>query len=478
MENTVQQKFKPFGKRDQIGYLFGDLGNDFTFHLCAGFLMVFYTNVLGVSGTTVGTLFLVSRIVDAFTDMGMGRILDTAKPHPEGRFRIWIKRIAPFVSLAGALCFVYVVQDWPYWAKLVYMYVTYLFWGSFMYTAINIPYGSMASVMSTDPDERASLSVYRSMGANLAMIGISFIVPQIIYTKIDGVQTLVPQRMTMVAIVFAVLAYVCYQVCYRLVVERVQIEHVEQESRTIGEEMKLIAKGLKENKALQTLVLAALMLILTQMLQSAVNAYLFIDYFASNTGLSIAGALASIGGLALSPFATNLVRRYGKKESATAAMIWSSGLFFGIYLLKGTIGSSVWMFLVCMFVANLGIGYFNLVIWSFLTDVIDNHEVETGRREDGTIYAVYSFSRKLGQALAGFMGGLTLTLINYDVDAAAEGMMQTDAVRNSLYSFYTLSSAIGFLVVAVVLKFLYPLSKGIVDKNAKILNKRREAQAD
>lgn len=96
---------RPFGLRDKIGYMFGDFGNDFTFIFASSFLMVFYTKVLGISGGAVGTLFLVARFVDAFTDVTMGRIVDSAKPARDGRFRCWLRRMCAPVALASFLMY-------------------------------------------------------------------------------------------------------------------------------------------------------------------------------------------------------------------------------------------------------------------------------------------------------------------------------------------------------------------------------------
>ncbi|MCP1661070.1 Na+/melibiose symporter-like transporter [Neisseria perflava] len=117
---------RPFGMRDKVAYMFGDLANDMTFMMSAFFLMLFYTNVLHIEGYVVGIIFLAARFFDAFTDVAMGRIVDTIKPFPEGRFRGLVRRAAPFVCIAGFLLFVHVVKDWPYWAKIVYVTVTYI----------------------------------------------------------------------------------------------------------------------------------------------------------------------------------------------------------------------------------------------------------------------------------------------------------------------------------------------------------------
>ena len=98
---TENKNVRPFGLRDKIGYMFGDFGNDFTFIFASSFLMVFYTKVLGISGGMVGTLFLVARFVDAFTDVTMGRIVDSFKPGKDGRFRCWIRRMCAPVAIAG-----------------------------------------------------------------------------------------------------------------------------------------------------------------------------------------------------------------------------------------------------------------------------------------------------------------------------------------------------------------------------------------
>ena len=128
----------------------------------------------------------------------------------------------------------------------------------------------------------------------------------------------------------------------------------------------------------------------------------------------------------------------------------------------------MWLFLWLGAIGYLGLGFFNTVIWANITDVIDDQEVQTGHRDDGTVYAVYSFARKVGQALAGGIGGWALQVIGYEPAAAA----QTDAVRRGLYTTATLVPAIGFFVVAAILWFVYPLDKWRVEKNVEELKKK------
>ena len=159
---------RPFGLRDKVGYLFGDFGNDFTFILSTMILMKFYTDVVGISARAVGTIMMVARFVDAFTDVTMGRICDRSRVRPGGKFKPWILRMCVPVAGASFLMYVSGLDRLPYAARVLYLLVTYILWGSLFYTAINIPYGSMASAISPDPGDRQSLSTYRSIGATLA----------------------------------------------------------------------------------------------------------------------------------------------------------------------------------------------------------------------------------------------------------------------------------------------------------------------
>jgi len=145
-------------------------------------------------------------------------------------------------------------------------------------------------------------------------------------------------------------------------------------------------------------------------------------------------------------------------------------MYLLLYVLKVR---SIPMYIALVFAGAVGVGLFNLIIWAFITDIIDYQEVKTGKREDGTVYAIYSFARKLGQALAGGLGGFVLTAIGYISDAPA----QTDVVADRIYSVATLVPGICFFVVFFIMQFVYPLSKREVEHNtALLLEKRRQEQ--
>ena len=456
---------RPFGFKDKLGYLFGDFGNDFSFIFASSYLMVFYTKVLGLSGAAVGALFLAARIVDAFTDVTMGRIVDTMSPARDGRFRPWIRRMCVPVAVASTIMYLYFVADWSYMAKMIYVVITYILWSSFCYTAINIPYGSMASVISPDAGERASLSTYRSVGASLASLVIGTLVPLIIYdTDAQGNQLVNPVRFTWTAVVFGVFAIICYILCYTLCKERVFFEKKKVEK---GEGIGSILTGLAKNRPLLSLVCAALILLLATMLGQSMNNYLFLDYFRNAKALSLLN-IVNVGGiLVVAPFVSKIATRFGKKEAGALGMLIAGTFYLILFFLRV---KSIPVFLLLLFFGTVGVGLFNMITWAFITDIIDYQEVVSDKREDGTVYAVYSFARKLGQALAGGVGGFALTAIGY----VSEATTQTVQVSERIYTVALLVPGICYLLVFLIMQFWYPLNKHEVDKNTAILKERRD----
>lgn len=457
---------RPFGMRDKIGYMFGDFGNDFSFLFASNYLMVFYTKVLGLNGFVVGLLFMGARIVDAFTDVTMGRIVDHMQPCADGRFRPWIRRMCIPVAVASTIMYLYFVRDWAYPLKLTYVIVTYLLWSSFCYTAINIPYGSMASVISPDVKDRASLSTFRSVGASLAGLVIGVVVPLIVYrTDEAGNQIVLPLRFTLTAVVFGILALICYTLCYSLCRERVFFEKKEQKRESTGE----MLRGLGRNRPLRALVGAALVLLLASLLGQTMNNYLFLDYFKNAKAMAGANFVSIGGSLLLAPFISRIAEKVGKKEAGALGMLLAGVVYCALFLFRVR---SIPVFMVLLFLATIGVGLFNLIIWAFITDIIDYQEVVTGKREDGTVYAVYSFARKVGQALAGGLGGFVLTAIGYVSEAAA----QTEAVAERIYTVATLVPGVCYLIVFLIMQFRYPLTRREVEKNTAILQERRSRQ--
>ena len=206
---------RPFGWKDKVGYMIGNIANDLMFIFASLYLQVFYTDVLGINAALVGTMFLIARVVDAFTDTAMGRIADKTKAKKAGKFKPWLLRACGPVALASFLMYQSTMADASMTLRIVYMFVTYLFWGSICYTAINIPYGSMASVMSTEANDRAALSTFRGLGSLIPQILIGVVMPMFLYTKLaDGSQVVNASAFPVAAAILAVASAGSYNLCY------------------------------------------------------------------------------------------------------------------------------------------------------------------------------------------------------------------------------------------------------------------------
>lgn len=380
---------RPFGMRDKIGYMFGDFGNDFTFILASAILMKFYTDVMGVSAGIVGLMMMLARFVDAFTDVAMGTIADKSKITAKGKFTPWIRRMMGPVALASVLMYASWFQDMSMTFKIFWMFFSYLLWGSICYTGINIPYGSMASAITSDPKERQSLSTFRTIGGSLAGVMVGVLVPIIVYYKDAAGNTVISgTKTTMVAVVFSILAVVCYTLCYALTTERVKIDTVKEKFS-----FKTLLEVTFANRSMVGIILAALLLLLAQLTFSSMGNYIYPNYFGSSMALSLSGLIGIGIVLLISPFISTLTTKFGRKEVAGVGAIIGFAALLVAYLIHT---HNVVVFLVLYTISYIGQATFNLVIWAMITDVIDDIEVRRGQRRDGIIYAVYSFARKLG----------------------------------------------------------------------------------
>lgn len=433
---------RPFGMRDKFGYLFGDFGNDFFFILVSAFLMVYYTDIFHISAETVGALFFIARLWDAVADFAWGRFIDTRKTTKHGKFKPWILRMSFPLVLSGVLMFVKIpgMSDGFY---LAWAFVTYIVWGT-LYSTVNIPYGSMASVITTDPNERTSLSTWRTVGAMLASLIINVLGPLIVF--VDNEMN--ADRMLMAAVLFGVLAITCYIACYKLSTERI----IAPERTGPKVNFRKTLRGLAKNKALLWILVASLLFMVNTMLISTVNAYLFKDYFQNTSMLSVIGFVQAAAVFLATPLVKPLVTRFGKKELAAVGM----GLAGVVYLLLFFLNDiSALQFVLISALGLFAMGFFNLVIWAFVTDVIDYHEYVTSLREDATVYAIYSMARKIGQAVAGGVGGYAMGAVGYN----SVLKVQSEQTLDGIYALATLVPAIFYIVIFLIMVFLYPLNK-------------------
>ena len=454
-----QKVERPFGIKDKIGYLFGDFGNDFTFLLSSGFLLKFYTDVMGVSAFVVGLVMMAARFVDAFTDIFMGRICDKSRVTNQGKFKPWILRMCAPVAISSFLIYQSALSDSALWIRIVWLFVTYLLWGSIFYTSINIPYGSMASAISREPEDRQSLSTYRTMGSTLAGLIVGVGIPLFAYDTEGGKTILNGAEFTRIAGIFSILSIVCYLLCYYLTTERVHSK-TEENIRGVG---KLLLSAVK-NRALISIIAASVIMLLAQLTMQSMANYVYPNYYNSAEAQSASTLVMMLGMLLAAFVAKPLTRLFGKAEISAVSNIFAGAVCLFLFFTRP---ENVWVYVALNAIGWVGLGVFAVVSWALITDVIDYSEIKNGIREDGSIYALYSFARKLGQAGSAGLSGILLSLIGYSQESAF-----TPSVLDGIFNISTLLPAVAFIILGLILWLWYPLNKRAVEKNTMILKER------
>lgn len=269
---------------------------------------------------------------------------------------------------------------------------------------------------------------------------------------------------TLIAGIFSLGAIGCYLLCYFMTTERVKIAPTHHEEQVSFKET---VKALVSNRALLGIIAAAILLLLASLMTQSVNQYVFVDYFKNKEALAVMSVAGILPMLLMAPFTVPITRKYGKKEVGAVGCILGGIASLLMFVLQV---KSAAVYIAISVIGYFGFGFFNLIIWAFITDIIDDQEVRTGKREDGTIYAVYSFARKIGQALSGGLGAYALALVGYDSTV----QVQTAEVAGGIYNVATLVPGILYIGVGLCLIFIYPLNKKRVEGNIAVLKERRE----
>ena len=419
---------------------------------------------MGVSAAIVGSMMMISRFVDAFTDVTMGQIVDRAPTKAKGKFAPFIRMVAGPVALASFLMYASWFKDMGMTFKVIWMFATYLLWGSVFYTGINIPYGSMASAITDSPRERAELSKWRTLGTQFVVVLTSVVLPTFIYYTNDAGQSVLSGTNMMIAAgVFSVVAFIAFMVCYHMTTERVKFE-----TKTEKFSISALLKSFVTNKALIGLVLLSLVSLLGQMSFGNMQGYVYPNYFNNVGAMSLNSLLNIVITLGCAVFVVQISDKFGRKNVAIFSAMIQAASFILLYFLHT---DNIWVWTVILQIGAIGTSIFSLITWAMLADVIDDAEVVTGERADGTVYSIYSFSRKCGQGFSSGIAGAMLSMVGYTAATAYD-----PHVVNSIYDVTCLVPGISYVVLVVVIIFFYPLGKKRVEANTAELRRRRAAK--
>lgn len=444
------------GIKEGMGYMLGDAGNLFVLTYVSSFLKIFYTDVLKIATDRVANLFLFTRLWDAINDPMWGAIVAKKKPSKDGKFRPYLKWVSIPLAVSQLLCFVDISKITQNdIIILIFAYVTYIAFGM-LYTGMNVPFGSLASVITDDPAGRTLLSTFRTIGGGIGGAAPLLIAPMLIYVKTGQLDELGKDikiassgKMCAFALVMAVLAIVFYLACYKTTRERVASD----EEPNV--DMKKTYLGMLKSKPFVILALTGI-LISGQLQFASLNQYLYKNYF-TNTSLSIFGTIAQYLPMAIMiPFVPKLSAKYGKKEISTIGAFVAAIAAVATFILKPG-PDQPWLFIALLFGIGFGYSTVSITNWAVVSDVIDFQFFKTGIRSESAIYAVYTFSRKLGQTAADY-GGLKLlgNYAGYDKSMANLGFVK--GVSEKILTICTAIPAITYSLI-FILYLVFPLTK-------------------
>ena len=470
MENSYISRTSGIKARDKIGYAMGDLASCLVFGLTQSVLNKYYTDVLELSVLSVMVMTIIARIWDAINDPLWGRIIDGARVRPDGRYRHWLKVFAVPVALSATLMFVK-IPGLSGSGYLAYAYVTYILFGM-LYTCINIPYGSMAQVITSDDKERSSLSVFRSIGSTFGAMPAMVLASLCYVTLADGTKRMDDRRVLIGVCAIAVLSVIAYLLSYAWSRERVVSQPAPRQK---GQTMQVVRTLLK-SRPFMAVSLASMLFLAAQMFGQGYNSYLFHHYF-NAPGLTMLPTVFQYLPVAVIMFfATRLGNRFGRREVCSYGVLLAAVFYLVLFVLALFGFTNVWLYLLACLMSGIGTAFIFLLVWVLATDAIDYNKVTYGLNDEATSYAFYSFMRKLGQTVATILINVPLLRIGYSgSELKTEGL--SAAALKTMYNFSVMIPAVLFLLVFIILRFVYPLSKARVAQLQVEKEKMMESQS-
>lgn len=459
--NTTQsanKTIRPFGWGDKIGYAMGDMGCGFSFQLVSTFMQLFYMQYIGISEEAYAIIIILSKVFDAINDIVIGNLVDTRRISKKSKYMPWILLGAVTLVLFTVMIFA-PVKNFSEWGKYAWCLVSYCMW-SIAYTMVNVPYGSLHSVITDNPHEKVTLSTFRSIGAALPAIVVMIVLPRIVYNTTvnsagEEVQTLKGETLLPVALVVSVVALVVLWGTTKLVKERV--DHSSSENAVGFKAMISSAKSFFSNRAMVGATVATVASVALFNSTMALNNMVFQYHFkdTDSIGIAMIGSYAPM--VIFMIFVGKLTRKFGKKNVIVTTML--IGAISGIVSLFVPITADktgMIVYILCLMGLNLGNAVFQISVWAIVADCIEVSYRKTGKSEEGSLYAIYSFFRKLAQGIGQAVVALGLSAIGF---IEGENAVQPANFGENVKSLYIVILAVGSLIAFLSMKFIYNIGK-------------------
>ncbi len=384
---------RKFGMRDCLAYAAGDLGCNMSFAL-KGTMSIFWTQFMGMD-LWYALLLIVVQVWDAINDPLIGSIIDADRhQYKRNKFLQYILIGSIGLIVGGACCFL-PFPNAPVFAKAIIFIAGYVVWDAF-YTVANVPYGSLLSLISNDVKDRASLSAWRSVGSIFGNMLPMVILPFIMYDKNDN---LIGERVFIAALIMGVLGFICFQFMIKNTEIRVNTDVAIDEEMPKFNVFKAFGNFIKNRPAVGATIAAMGMFIGMQGATTAVTV-IFQSYYNNVKISGIVQLFAMIPIVVFTPLARKAVAKFGKKELATFGSVCSIIAGLGLFIITpDNTNLDLILYIVFQLIYSLGLGIYSTVSWAMMGDAIDYNEWKFGTREEGTVYSLHSFFRKLAQGI-------------------------------------------------------------------------------
>jgi GPH family glycoside/pentoside/hexuronide:cation symporter len=448
---------EPLSFSEKLGYGLGDTASNFFFQVFNIFLLYYYTDIFGLSAAAVGTMFFVTKIIDAASDPVMGLIADRTNSR-WGKFRPYLLWFAIPYALCGYAMFAN--PDLSPTGKLVYAYATYTLM-MLAYTAINVPYSALMGVISPSSVERTKVASYRFFCAFTAawLIG-TFVTP--LKNILGGDNEALGFKLTMA--IFAIASIALFWICFATTRERVQ--PVQEDTR-----IRRDLKAMLHNGPWIALFLAAIFTLMNVAVRNGSILYYF-KYYVGDDGTRIflifdktaifmsLGLLAMVIGTTL----TKTLCDYFEKQRLLITLTVLNAITMAAFYF--TPPDQYWLMVVINCIGTLLIGPTPPLVWSMYTDTADYGEWKSGRRTTGLIFSSLQFAQKLGLA---FGAGLTGVILGWFGFIANE--LQTDEAMAGIRFLFSILPALLALAGAVAI-FFYRIDSQTIQTFERELKER------
>ncbi len=458
----------PFGRKDKLGYMMGDLGFNSLQVIVNSYLMLFCVNVMGVKATHFASIVFICKALDALNDTFIGRTVDKRPATKYGKMKPYLKWFAiPYMIFTVVLFFN--VSTMPYALRIAWILVIYFIWG-IIGTFINVPYGAMSNIITTDQVQRTELSNFRSIGSFVGSLLPTTIAPLLLF---DENQNPIANRFIVLSIVVGLFCVICLYLSHKLISERVLVA---DNTNTAASDEKVnylkVAKSFLKNRVMIAVVMAYIVSKLFVQPVAMINQYVFMVYFQDTSMLSVASLSSMIpvvlGMMCVKP----LVKRFGKKNLVT----WPSLAAAACYVITAFAPMTPVTWIVVQLGASCCTAATSLLLWSMIADAVDYQAYLTGERNDGTVYATITFLVFFAASASTSIIALMLEVLGYDATLGSTG--QLPGVSEKLKVFGGMWPAVGCLLVFICYKIIYNLSDADMSKiSAAVLKKSQDTEA-